>query len=65
MQIAISETARRRDKQMKYNTDNNITPKTIKKNIDDIMISTSVADGYKKSEQKEKRSDKDRFKEYF
>ena len=46
------------------NTDNNITPKTIKKNIDDIMISTSVADGYKKSEQKEKRSDKDRFKEY-
>ena len=64
MQIAISETARRRAKQLQFNLDNNITPKTIKKNIDDIMIATTVADGYQKSGKKDERSDRDKFKEY-
>ena len=64
MQIAISETERRRAKQLQFNLDNNITPKTIKKNIDDIMIATTVADGYQKSGKKDERSDRDKFKEY-
>ena len=34
---AISETDRRREVQVKYNKDNNITPKTIKKNITNIL----------------------------
>jgi len=64
MEIAITETNRRRTKQKQYNLENNITPQTIKKNIDDIMISTSVADGYKKSGEKDKKTDRDKFKEY-
>ncbi len=64
MEIAITETNRRRAIQKQYNLKNNITPQTIKKNIDDIMISTSVADGYQKSGAKEKKSDRDKFKEY-
>jgi len=64
MDIAITETNRRRTKQKQYNLKNNITPQTIEKNIDDIMISTSVADGYKKSGEKDKKSDRDKFKEY-
>ncbi len=37
MQRAIKETNRRRKKQIKFNTDHNIKPKTIIKNIQDIM----------------------------
>ena len=43
MQNLIDETSRRRDLQNKFNLDNNITPETIKKSIDEIMITTSVA----------------------
>jgi len=64
MQEAISETERRRAIQTKFNLDNNITPQTIKKNIDDIMIATTVADGYQKSGKKDEKSDREKFKEY-
>ena len=37
MQRAIKETNRRRKKQIKFNADHNIKPKTIIKNIQDIM----------------------------
>ena len=37
MQKAIAETDRRRDKQKKYNVENSITPKTIEKNVNDIL----------------------------
>jgi len=37
MHRAIKETNRRREKQIKFNTDHNIIPKTIIKNIQDIM----------------------------
>ena len=38
MNIAIEETKRRRSIQMKYNKDNNITPKTIKKSIQNNLL---------------------------
>jgi excinuclease ABC subunit B len=44
MQHLINETDRRRGIQRSYNAANNITPKTILKTIDQISLSTSVAD---------------------
>ena len=43
MQNLIDETSRRRDLQHKFNLENDITPETITKSIDEIMITTSVA----------------------
>ena len=37
MESAITETYRRREKQMKYNEDNGIVPKTIKKDVREIL----------------------------
>ena len=37
MQRSIEETDRRRNKQKMYNAANNITPKTIEKNVNDIL----------------------------
>ena len=61
MKEAIEETNRRRVKQIVYNKKNNITPQSIKKNIDAIISSTTVAEGYQARKKKEK---KDNFKEY-
>ena len=44
MQKTIDETSRRRDKQIAYNIQHNITPTTIKKSIAQIMSQTSVLD---------------------
>ncbi len=45
MERAITETYRRREKQMKYNEENNIVPKTINKGVRDIIeISASHRD---------------------
>lgn len=44
MQRTIDETNRRREKQLKYNEDNNITPKQIMKSVEAIMGQTSVMD---------------------
>ena len=44
MQRTIDETTRRREKQVAFNTEHNITPRTIKKSIEQVMKQTSVLD---------------------
>ena len=46
MKQTIDETQRRREKQLKYNEDNNITPSAIVKSIDSIMGQTAVASSH-------------------
>ncbi|MEO6683793.1 MAG: excinuclease ABC subunit UvrB [Ginsengibacter sp.] len=44
MQKTIDETSRRRERQIQYNIENNITPTTVSKSIEQIMGQTSVLD---------------------
>jgi excinuclease ABC subunit B len=61
MKAAIDETNRRRNKQIKYNEENNITPQTIKKNI---LQSLSEEQEFKDREVKKlKQSVKDKIKQ--
>jgi excinuclease ABC subunit B len=53
MRKTIEETNRRRIVQAQYNLDNNITPLTIYKSVEEIMSSTSIADVRKKEEQQD------------
>jgi excinuclease ABC subunit B len=43
MQLTIDETNRRREKQIVYNTENNITPKQIQKAIDNTLTKKEIA----------------------
>ena len=43
MQQTIDETEYRRQKQIAYNTNNNITPKALKKNLDSVLAKNSVS----------------------
>jgi len=43
MQLTIDETNRRREKQIDYNTQNNITPTQIKKSLDNSLIKSNVS----------------------
>ncbi len=47
MKAVIDESSRRRKVQEEYNTKHEITPKTIYKSMEDVLISTSVADAFK------------------
>jgi excinuclease ABC subunit B len=53
MRKTIAETNRRRIIQAQYNLDNNITPLTIYKSVEEIMSATSIADVRKKEEQQD------------
>ena len=48
MQRTIDETNRKREKQLKYNQENNITPEQIRKSVEAIHGQTSVADSRSK-----------------
>jgi len=50
MERAISETNRRRERQIAYNKEHGITPRTIVKSVDEILFSTAVADASGKTE---------------
>jgi len=51
MQTTIDETNRRREKQLAYNAEHNITPTAIIKSVERIMGQTAVADAKKKEPQ--------------
>ena len=62
MQYLLDKTDRRRDIQLAFNKRNNIVPKSIKKSIDEIMDTTSVAESFKSNDIEIKRDIKtDRF----
>jgi excinuclease ABC subunit B len=44
MRRMLDETARRRRKQVDYNTEHNISPATVYKSIDEVLAATTVAD---------------------
>jgi excinuclease ABC subunit B len=51
MQLTIDETNRRREKQLAYNQEHNITPTAIIKSVERIMGQTTVADAKKREPQ--------------
>jgi excinuclease ABC subunit B len=53
MARAIEETNRRREKQIEYNREHHITPRSIVKSVEEVMLSTSVADAKRNREKEE------------
>jgi excinuclease ABC subunit B len=53
MARAIDETNRRREKQIEYNTKHHITPRSIVKSVEEVMLSTSVVDARRDREKEE------------
>ena len=56
MERMISETNRRRTKQIDYNTKHNITPVTIYKTVEEILAATSIADVKMKRDERYQKS---------
>jgi excinuclease ABC subunit B len=44
IEAAVRETARRREVQLRYNEEHGITPRSIRKTVEEVMLATSVAD---------------------
>lgn len=57
---ALFEMERRRRKQIQYNEEHNITPTSIQKSIEQVMIATSVADARREEPETEELSSLDR-----
>ena len=53
MKRAISEMNRRRTKQLAYNVEHGITPRTILKSVEEILSSTSVADAIGRTDRRD------------
>ena len=67
IQRTLDETNRRRKKQMEYNVTHGITPQSINKTIEQIMQSTSIAEGYASIDRdadKEEKPSKEEFFQY-
>jgi len=58
MERAISETDRRREKQVVYNKVNNITPKSVQKRVADVMEGARVAPGAMRSKTRNGRDNR-------
>jgi excinuclease ABC subunit B len=58
MQKALDETSRRREKQMAYNEEHHIVPKTIKKEVRDVIRATMAAEDTEKYDSKSKAIEK-------
>ena len=65
IQQTLDVTNRRRAKQLKYNEEHGITPRTISKTIDQIMQSTAIAEGYASIGEEEEEKDLKPSKEDF
>ena len=52
MQRCLEETSRRREMQVKHNTEHGITPKSVSKSIDQVRFITRVADARTEREEK-------------
>ena len=59
MRSAIAETNRRREKQMKFNNENGIVPKTIKKDVRDIIEISAKPDSAGKNKRKMTKKEKE------
>ena len=57
MEMAIGEMSRRRSRQIEYNAEHGITPRSIVKSIDEVRLSTSVADARGQAERRAGRED--------
>ncbi|MBW6513651.1 MAG: UvrB/UvrC motif-containing protein, partial [Candidatus Syntrophosphaera sp.] len=67
IQQTLSETNRRRAKQLEFNARHGITPQSISKTIEQIMQSTAIAEGYAsidKAEAADEKPSKDDFYQY-
>ncbi|MBR4471028.1 MAG: excinuclease ABC subunit UvrB [Erysipelotrichaceae bacterium] len=62
MKTAIDETARRRAIQEKYNTENNIIPRSIRKELNEVIHSKETRDMAKKYREKHSHSKKEKEK---
>ncbi len=53
MKAAMDETKHRREVQIAFNKEHNITPKSIVKSLDEIMATTKIADNMRKEDKEE------------